>query len=36
VEPGKYHFDILNGVKQNITSHLDENKIIQLVVGIDG
>lgn len=37
VEPGKYyHFGILNGVKQNMISHLGENKIVQLVVGIDG
>ncbi|KAF0759468.1 Uncharacterized protein FWK35_00006114 [Aphis craccivora] len=33
VKPGKYyHFGILNGVKQNMISHLGENKIVQLVV----
>jgi len=37
VEPGKYyHFGILNGIKQNITDYINENEIIQIVVGTDG
>lgn len=30
------HFDILNGIKQNLPQSLDENTTIQIIVGIEG